>query len=134
MYGFPGQTVQETIDSLEVVRQFFSHNLLQSAFWHRYAMTCHSPSGRNPKQFGVERVSFKPNPFANNEVQYYDDTEIDHSKFGKGLNKAIYNFMHGIGIEEHVNFWFDFKVPIPRIAPEYISHVIGLGRQKRRNK
>ncbi len=30
MYGFPGQTMQETIDSLEIVRQFFKEGILYS--------------------------------------------------------------------------------------------------------
>ena len=43
MYGFPTQTAQETIDSLEMVRQLFAAGVLQSAFWHQFAMTAHSP-------------------------------------------------------------------------------------------
>src|SRR5690606_41040208 len=38
MYGFPTQTMQETIDSLEVVRQLFKKNYLSSAYWHRFAL------------------------------------------------------------------------------------------------
>ncbi|MBP6001725.1 MAG: radical SAM protein, partial [Flavobacterium sp.] len=34
MYGYPTQTVQETIDSLEMVRQLFELGVLQSGFWH----------------------------------------------------------------------------------------------------
>lgn len=35
MYGFPTQTTQETIDSLEVVRQLFQAGIVQSGYWHR---------------------------------------------------------------------------------------------------
>ncbi len=53
MYGFPTQTAQETIDILEVVRQLFENNVIQSGFWHRFSMTAHSPVGKNPEKFGV---------------------------------------------------------------------------------
>ncbi|MCK5075002.1 MAG: radical SAM protein, partial [Calditrichia bacterium] len=43
MYGFPTQTKVETINSLEYVRQFFYHNLLNSVFWHQFSLTIHSP-------------------------------------------------------------------------------------------
>jgi hypothetical protein len=42
MYGYPTQTVQETVDSLEMVRQLFEAGVLQSGFWHQFAMTAHS--------------------------------------------------------------------------------------------
>ncbi len=45
MYGFPTQTEQETIDSLEVVRQLLEIGAVQSGFWHQFAMTVHSPVG-----------------------------------------------------------------------------------------
>ncbi|MHC1705124.1 MAG: radical SAM protein [Tenuifilaceae bacterium] len=125
MYGFPSETEQETINSLEIVRQFFKHDLIQSGFWHRYAMTCHSPTGVAPQNYGVKRVSLKPNPFANNEVPFIESVSCDHERLGKGLEKSIYNFMQGIGIDEHVSHWFNFKVPTPIIPPDFIAKVIG---------
>lgn len=130
MYGFPSQTEQETIDSLEVVRQFFKHGLIQSGFWHRYAMTCHSPTGKNPEGFGVRRTSLHPNPFANNEVPFIESVNCNHDRLGKGLEKSIYNYMQGIGIDEHINQWFDFKVPAPLIPPDYIGKQIGITKRK----
>ena len=44
MYGYPTQTEQETIDSLEMVRQLFELGIIQSGFWHQFALTTHSPS------------------------------------------------------------------------------------------
>ena len=130
MYGFPTQTLQETVDSLEIVRQLFHNGLVQSGFWHRYAMTCHSPSGKSPLNYGVKRVSMKPNPFANNEVAYETNINYDLKKVGEGLEKSIYNYMHGVGIDEHVSEWFDFKVPPPTITPNYISRTIGIKKKK----
>jgi hypothetical protein len=129
MYGFPSQTEQETIDSLEIVRQFFKLDLIQSGFWHRYAMTCHSPSGKSPENFGVKRVTLKPNPFANNEVPFIESVACNHDRLGKGLEKSIYNFMQGIGIDEHVSHWFDFKVAPPMVPPNYVAKVLGVKRR-----
>jgi hypothetical protein len=55
MYGYPTQTVQETVDSLEMVRQLFEAGVLQSGFWHQFAMTAHSPVGIHPEKFGVKK-------------------------------------------------------------------------------
>lgn len=133
MYGFPSQNEQETIDSLEVVRQFFKLGLIQSGFWHRYAMTCHSHSGQYPQNYGVKRVSLKPNSFANNEVPFIESVSCNHDRLGKGLEKSIYNFMHGVGIDEHVNSWFDFKVPMPHVPPDYLKKLI-YGDKKKSKK
>ncbi|MBP5458406.1 MAG: radical SAM protein [Paludibacteraceae bacterium] len=113
MYGFPGETLQETINAIEVVRQLFSEGLVQSAFWHRYAMTEHSPSGQNPEKFNVKRTSQEKNPFANNEVDFEEVLDYDIDAIGEGLNLATYNYMHGIGLETPVYRWFSVKVPKP---------------------
>lgn len=111
MYGFPTQTAQETIDSLEVVRQLFVNNVIQSGYWHRFSMTAHSPVGKNPGKYGVVKVGPEEGPFANNDLWHEDPTGTDHEMFGPGLAKAIYNYMHGVALEEPLSFWFDFKVP-----------------------
>lgn len=113
MYGFPGETLQETINAIEVVRQLFSEGLVQSAFWHRYAMTEHSPSGQNPEKFNVKRTTQEKNPFANNEVDFEEVLDYDIDAIGEGLNLATYNYMHGIGLETPVYRWFSVKVPKP---------------------
>jgi radical SAM superfamily enzyme YgiQ (UPF0313 family) len=130
MYGFPSESEQETIDSLEVVRQFFKHGLIQSGFWHRYAMTCHSSTGKSPQNYGVKRVSLKPNPFANNEVPFIESVNCKHDRLAKGLEKSIYNYMHGVGVDDHVGQWFDFKVALPNIPPDYIAKTIGIKKFK----
>lgn len=124
MYGFPTQTAQETIDSLEIVRQLFRNGLLQSAFWHQFAMTVHSPAGLNPQQFGVEHISMDKGTFANNEIAFFDKTGCDHSAFGDGLRKSLYNYMHGIGFDLKLNEWFDFGVPPTTIFPQVIRKAL----------
>ena len=106
MYGFPTETAKETIDSLEVVRGLFEKGWLQSAFWHRYAMTIHSPSGQNPASVGAKSLQKNPNPFANNEIPFSTEHEIDLDFYGKGLNLATYNFMNGAGYDMDVKKWF----------------------------
>ena len=106
MYGFPTETAQETIESLEVVRGLFEKGWMQSAFWHRYAMTIHSPSGQNPENVGAKRVDVQPGSFANNEIPFTTPHEIDLDFYGKGLNLALYNFMQGTGYDIDVKKWF----------------------------
>lgn len=119
MYGYPTQTVQETVDSLEMVRQLFEMGVLQSGFWHQFAMTAHSPVGQNPEEFGVTPI-LQDIQFANNDVDFIDQTGIDHGKFGFGLKKSLFNYMHGINFDLPLQEWFDFKIPKTTIHPDYI--------------
>ena len=124
MYGFPTETLQETVDALENVRRMFDEGIVQSAFWHRYAMTCHSPSGQHPERFGVTRTTLQPNPFCNNEVDWRDTTKSQSSNLnsqfdydidavGAALRVATYNYMNGLGLDQPVRSWFPIRVPKP---------------------
>ena len=119
MYGYPTQTVQETVDSLEMVRQLFELGIIQSGFWHQFALTAHSPVGLHPEEYGV-LPDLKNISFANNDIEFRDETGIEHGKFSFGLKKSLFNFMHGIGFDMSLQEWFDFKVPSTTIAPDYI--------------
>ena len=123
MYGFPTQTIHETIDSLEMVRQLFETGVLQSGFWHQFAMTAHGPVGLDPERFHVIRET-GTGTFANNDLIHSDQTGIDHEQFSFGLKKSLYNFMHGIGFDLPLQSWFDFKVPRTSIAPDFIEQAI----------
>jgi hypothetical protein len=120
MYGYPTQTIQETVDSLEMVRQLFEAGVLQSGFWHQFAMTAHSPVGINPEEFGVIPIKNEIS-FANNDINFRDKTGIDHDKFSFGLKKSLFNFMHGIGFDYELQDWFDFKIPKTKIADDFIA-------------
>ncbi|WP_303784668.1 radical SAM protein [Azovibrio restrictus] len=125
MYGFPTQTVQDTVDALEYVRQLFQEGCIQSGFFHRFACTVHSPVGMHPAEYGI---TLHPQPFkgfGRNDVRFSDPTGVDHDRLGRALNKALYNFMHGIGLEEDVRRWFDIKVPRPTVARHYIARALG---------
>ena len=121
MYGFPTQTVQETVDSLEMVRQLFETGVLKSAFWHLFTMTAHSPVGLAPEKYKVKKVSDTVGSFANNDIAHIDTTGANHEIFGYGLKKAILNYMHGACYELPLQKWFEFKIPKTSIAPNYIQ-------------
>ncbi|WP_281637640.1 B12-binding domain-containing radical SAM protein [Flavobacterium marginilacus] len=120
MYGYPTQTVQETVDSLEMVRQLFEAGVLQSGFWHQFAMTAHSPVGMFPEQFGAVKETEDIGTFANNDINFVDSTGIDHDKFSFGLKKSLFNYMHGICFDYELQEWFDFKIPKTKIGPDFI--------------
>jgi radical SAM superfamily enzyme YgiQ (UPF0313 family) len=124
MYGFPTETVQETVDALERVRQLFEAGCIQSAYWHRFSATAHSPIGLHPEQYGI---TLKPPPeisFAHNDVAFDDPVGADHDALGAGLRKALYNYMLGVGLDADVRTWFD----APRAARGR-----GRARRARRN-
>jgi radical SAM superfamily enzyme YgiQ (UPF0313 family) len=124
MYGFPTQTAQETLDSLEVVRQLFEAGIVQSGYWHRFSMTAHSPVGKNPAKYQVAAIGPEPGPFAWNDLWHDDPLGADHETFGPGLAKSLYNFMHGVALREPLSFWFDFKTPRPTVPRQLIQQAL----------
>jgi len=124
MYGFPTQTEQETIDSLEIVRQLFQAGIVQSGFWHHFAMTAHSPIGLNPEKFRVKRGNTTVGTFANNELESIDPSGANHDKFSEGLRKSLFNYMHEIGFDFPLQKWFDFKIPKTTHPTDYIPKIL----------
>ena len=124
MYGFPTQTVQDTVDALEYVRQLFAAGCIQSGFFHRFACTVHSPVGLNPAEYGIKLKALPPITFATNDVEFTDPTGVDHDNMGKALNKALYNYMHGIGLDANVRSWFDIKVPKTTVPRDFIARAL----------
>jgi hypothetical protein len=119
MYGFPTQTLQDTVDALEYVRQLFENGCIHSGFFHRFVCTVHSPVGQNPEAYGVQLVPLPPVSFAKNDIAFIDPTPmppgVNHDVLGHGLKKAIYNFMHGVGLEQDVRDWFELP---RRVCPK----------------
>ena len=124
MYGFPTQTAQETIDSLEMVRQLFQAGVLQSAFWHQFAMTTHSPVGQNPSHYAVEITDSTLGTFANNDLVHTDKKGTKHDDFSFGLKKSLFNYMHLDCFDTTLQEWFDFKTPKTSIEPNYIQTIL----------
>lgn len=107
MYGFPTETAQDTIDALDRVRQLFAAGCIQSAYWHRFTATAHSPIGLNPEKYGITLRAAPKVAFAHNDLEFDDPVGTDHDFLGGGLRKALYSFMHGAGLDEDVRIWFD---------------------------
>ncbi|MBU3640773.1 radical SAM protein [Polynucleobacter sp. Fuers-14] len=127
MYGFPTQTVQETVDALEYVRQLFEHGCIQSGFFHRFTCTVHSPVGQNPQEYGIELIPLPETTFAKNDVAFIDSTGVDHGVLGQGLKKAIYNYMHGVGFEIKTQSWFDglgISIPKTTVPKNFIQNAL----------
>jgi len=123
MYGYPTQTIKETVDSLEMVRQLFELGILQSGFWHQFALTAHSPVGLEPESYNITPHK-KDILFANNDIHFTDKTGINHEKFSFGLKKSLFNYMHGIGFDLPLQDWFDFKIPKTNIDPDFIYNCL----------
>ena len=124
MYGFPTQTVQDTVDALEYVRQLFAAGCIQSGFFHRFACTVHSPVGLHPEQYGVRLKPLPEVTFAKNDVGFIDPTGVDHDALGIALNKALYNYMHGIGLDQDVRGWFAGRVPRTTVPRNFIARAL----------
>ncbi len=127
MYGFPTQTLQDTVDALETVRQLFEAGCIQSGYFHRFACTVHSPVGRHPEQYGVTLQPLPAGDFARNDVGFVDPTGVDHDVLGVALKKALYNYMHGLGLEDDVRSWFSGRVPRPTVPRGRIARALAAG-------
>lgn len=124
MYGFPTETEQETIDSLERVRQLFVADCLQSAYWHRFSATAHSPIGQSPEKFGIRLLPAPQATFARNDLPFEDPTGCDHDRLGEGLRRALYNYMHGVGLDLDVRDWFEGKMPKTTVPADLIARAL----------
>ncbi|WP_066272092.1 B12-binding domain-containing radical SAM protein [Hydrogenophaga palleronii] len=127
MYGFPTQTVQDTVDALEYVRQLFENGCIQSGFFHRFSCTVHSPVGMDPAAYGIELIPLPEVTFAKNDIGFIDPSGVDHEALGVGLRKAIYNYMHGIGLDEDVRAWFSHlpdPVPRTRVKKHFVARAL----------
>ncbi|MGQ5523335.1 B12-binding domain-containing radical SAM protein [Chitinimonas sp. PSY-7] len=128
MYGFPTQTVQDTVDALEYVRQLFEAGCIQSGFFHRFVCTVHSPVGQNPEEYGVTLQPLPEITFAKNDVGFHDPSGVDHAVLGEALNKALYNFMHGIAVDEDVRRWFSGRAPRTQVPHNFIARALAGSR------
>jgi len=124
MYGFPTQTDQETVDSLEVVRQLFENKCIQSAFWHQFTATAHSPIGKDPESFGIKITGPKFEGFAHNDLWHEDPEGCDHTRYTEGLNLALHNYLNGVGFDLNLQEWFDFEVKKTTLNANMIANVL----------
>ena len=84
----------------------------------------HSPVGRHPEQYGVTLQPLPEVSFARNDVGFVDPTGVDHDVLGAALKKALYNYMHGIGLDADVRSWFSSRVPRPTVPRHCIARAL----------
>jgi hypothetical protein len=124
MYGLPGETIAETVDSLERVRQLFAQDLIQSAFWHRFVATAHSPIGLDPAAHGIRITGPAFGGFAENDLAHDDPCGEAPAWLGEGLRKALYQYMEGEGVTADVRNWFDHPVPKPKAPRDWVARAL----------
>jgi hypothetical protein len=118
------------MDSLEMVRQLFETGVLQSGFWHRFAMTAHSPVGLEPAHFEVEKTGPDFGGFADNDFYHEDTKGGEHDLFSEGLRVSLFNYMHGAGLDLPLQKWFETKVPKTNIPRTFIAKALQDGLRK----
>jgi len=84
----------------------------------------HSPVGQRPADYGVTLRPLPPVSFAKNDIGFVDPTGVDHDALGVALKKALYNYMHGLGLEEDVRSWFAGSVPKTRVHRQRIARAL----------
>jgi hypothetical protein len=124
MYGFPSETIQETVDSLERVRQLVAADLIQSAFWHRFTATAHSPVGLDPASHGLRIIGPEFQGFAENDLQHRDQTGETPQWLGEGLRRSMLNFLENRGLDMDVRNWFEQRAPKPRVSPQWVNRLL----------
>lgn len=104
MYGFPTETYREVASALRFVRDCYADGILHSSFWHRFALTIHSPIAKTPERFGIRIQDDydSENLFALNEITYSEPGAPDWKKIGRGLETANYNYILGLGLDEPI--------------------------------
>ena len=69
MYDFPTETKAEQREAEKYVKGLAKKGLIQSCFWHRFALTVHSPIAKEPEKFGII-VKPSESKFARNELEF----------------------------------------------------------------
>jgi hypothetical protein len=124
MYGCPSETMQETVDSLERVRQLFAADLIQSAFWHRFTTTAHSPIGLKPAAHGLRILGPEFRGFAENDFLHEDRCGETPEWLGEGLRRSILNYLERRGLRLDVRQWFDHSVPKTHVSPMWVRRLL----------
>jgi hypothetical protein len=101
------------VDALDFVRGLFASGSVHSAYWHRFALTAHSPAFRDQSKLRLRILDGREEAFSRNEISFDEPGRPDPALFGEGLRRAVYNFMHGVGLDNDVRTWFEFPVPRP---------------------
>ncbi|MCL1993262.1 MAG: radical SAM protein [Spirochaetes bacterium] len=124
IYGFWDQSDGEIIDSAEVMRQFFAAGLLDSAFWHQFVLTVHSPfyaqqqEGRHPSLFPAsDATAGGGKVFAHNDLSFKGAARFD--RFALPLDSLLKEWMSG-DTEKPLREAFAFKTPAPAVPKDAV--------------
>ncbi len=121
IFGFPGETLQDTVNSLEILRQLCAAKLLQSGFYHRFSLTAHSPVGRNPELFGLRVKGPRFAGFSNYNMEYEHVSGGPDRRLLKYVQRAVNAFTIGEKLDRDVRAHFeDIAMPEPTVAPDFV--------------
>lgn len=129
IYGFPGETPQDSVNSLETLRQMFRADLLQSGVFHRFSLTAHAPVARDPALYGIRIAAAPPSPargFARYDLAYesVDVPSPDPAVFAS-LERALTAYVGGSGLDAEVRSWFAAgSVPAPSVPGDLIAQAL----------
>ena len=105
------------------------NGLIHSCFWHRFSLTAHSQISKHPEKYSLKITGPEKGGFAWNDLIHEDATGCDHGRYKDGLNKAVYNYMYGVGLEADPSFWFKEKTVATTIPADFI-HQAKAGKKK----
>jgi radical SAM superfamily enzyme YgiQ (UPF0313 family) len=136
IYGYWDEDEQEILDSAEILRQLFAAGLLDSAFWHKFVLTCHSriyaewrqgihpdlrPLLKTPDFFSVGEAAGRPPVFARNDLVF--EGEERSSRFTGGLDRLLAAWMAG-DAETPVQEAFPFRTPPPAVKAGTVNELL----------
>src|SRR5574344_333875 len=141
IYGYWSDTVQDIIDNMETLRQFFEAGLLDSAFWHKFVLTRHSTVYQKwldyqAKELTPKEIEQYEDPisklhpvepkkhsfFARNNIHFEGEDKTD--EFNEPLNQALDDWMHGKNLSVPIKHYFPNKIVTPSIPKDYIAQLV----------
>ena len=130
IYGWPGQPERDLVDSMEIVRQLFAAGLVDSAFWHRFILTRHSPIYAEWKAgLRSDLAVIEPEwTFGSNDLAFEGEERFE--RYGPGLDEALGAWMECESLERSVTAWFAFKVAKPSVGPDLVGRLARAARRR----
>lgn len=123
LHGFPGETAQDTIDSLEVVRQLICTGSLHSAGVCALVVRSYSPLATEPEKFGLKILEEETPRFAQHIVPFENTKPPGDKLMAKDLHWAINSYERGEGRTRDVRTWFRADVPAPTVASDLVAGI-----------
>jgi hypothetical protein len=138
IYGFPGETMQDTTNGLEILRQLMRAGILQSGYYHELGVSAHAPLGLDPERFQI-RIQEPPfGGFARNRLPFtYQDGQPRSQAVSDALTAAMSSYTRGRHLDRPVVEWFgDEPMPPPTVPPHFVASLMdrpskGKGRRSR---